>query len=72
MILYIRSLYPGNAFFESGKFEESRKRWNQILELFPSNKVANEYIFKCELKLNPAEGDAVVKKIVRRGGGFPE
>ncbi len=60
----------GKRLFESGKFEESRKRWNQILELFPSNKVANEYIFKCELKLNPAEGDAVVKKIVAEGEGF--
>ncbi len=60
----------GRRLFETGKYEESKKRWNQILELFPSNRLANEYIFKCELRLNPAEGDAVVKKIVIEGEDF--
>jgi len=60
----------GKRLFESGKYEESRKRWNQVLELFPSNRLANEYIFKCELRLNPVEGDVIVKKMVGEGEDF--
>ena len=57
----------GKRLFDAGKYVESKKRWNQILELFPSNRLANEYNFKCELRLNPTEGDAVVKKMVAEG-----
>lgn len=57
----------GKHLFEAGKYEESKKRWNQILELFPANRIANEYNFKCELRLNPATGDAIVKKMVAEG-----
>ncbi len=60
----------GKKLFEAGKFEESKKRWNQILELFPSNRLANEYIFKCELRLNPVAGEAVIKKIIAEGEDF--
>lgn len=60
----------GKTLFEAGKFEESKKRWNQILELFPSNRLANEYIFKCELRLNPVTGDAVIKKIIGEGEDY--
>ncbi|HNX22743.1 MAG TPA: hypothetical protein PKG60_01765 [Spirochaetota bacterium] len=60
----------GKHLFESGKFEESKKRWNQILELFPSNRIANEYIFKCELRLNPETGETIVKKMVAEGEDF--
>ena len=60
-------IVSGKRLFESGKYEESKKRWNQILELFPSNRVANEYIFKCELKLNPSANDAVIKRIISEG-----
>jgi tetratricopeptide (TPR) repeat protein len=57
----------GKRLFEAGKYEESQKRWNQILELFPSNRIANEYNFKCELRHNPAEGEAIIKKMVADG-----
>ncbi|MCL1864295.1 MAG: hypothetical protein FWF73_00600 [Spirochaetes bacterium] len=60
-------IVSGKRLFESGKYEESKKRWNQILELFPSNRVSNEYIFKCELKLNPDNSDAVIKRIISEG-----
>jgi len=60
----------GKRLYEAGKYEESKKRWGQILELFPSNRLANEYTFRCELRLNPAEGDAVVKKMVAEGEDF--
>lgn len=60
----------GRQLYDSGKYEESRKRWNQILELFPSNRLANEYTFRCELKLNPVEGDAIVKKMVADGEDY--
>ncbi len=57
----------GRKLFEAGKYAESKKRWNQILELFPSNKLANEYNFKCELRLNPAAGETIIKKIIADG-----
>jgi tetratricopeptide (TPR) repeat protein len=57
----------GKRLFEAKRYEESKKRWNQILELFPSNRIANEYNFKCELRLNPAAGDAIIKKMVTDG-----
>jgi tetratricopeptide (TPR) repeat protein len=57
----------GRRLFEAGKYEESKKRWNQILELFPANRLANEYIFKCELRINPEAGDSIIKKIIADG-----
>ena len=60
-------IVSGKRLYESGKYEESRKRWNQILELFPANRVANEYVFMCELKLNPAASDAIIKRIISEG-----
>ena len=56
--------------YDAGKYNESKKRWTQILDLFPANKLANEYIFKCELQLNPSLGEAMAKKIVQEGEGF--
>jgi tetratricopeptide (TPR) repeat protein len=60
----------GKSLYDSGKYEESKKRWTQILELFPANKLANEYIFKCELQLNPSVGEAMAKKIIQDGEDF--
>ncbi|MCL1833986.1 MAG: hypothetical protein FWG49_05720, partial [Leptospirales bacterium] len=60
-------IISGKRFFDTGQYEESKKRWNQILELFPANRISNEYIFKCELKLNPANSEAVIKRIIAEG-----
>jgi len=60
-------IVSGKRLFDSGKYEESKQRWNQILDLFPSNKVSNEYYFKCELKLNPDASEAIIKRIISEG-----
>lgn len=60
----------GKSLYDAGKYNESKKRWTQILDLFPANKLANEYIFKCELQLNPSLGEAMAKKIVQEGEDF--
>lgn len=60
----------GKSLYDSGKFEDSKKRWTQILELFPANKLANEYVFKCELQLNSSVGEAMAKKIFQDGENF--
>jgi tetratricopeptide (TPR) repeat protein len=60
-------IVSGRRLFEAGKYDESKKRWNQILELFPANRLANEYIFKCELRMNPEAGEAIIKKIITDG-----
>ena len=60
----------GKKLYDSGKYDESRKRWSQILELFPSNLVANEYDMKCRIKLNPETRDSIVSKFIAEAGGF--
>lgn len=46
-------IISGKALFEKGKYQESLKRWNQITEIFPRNKIAGKYILMCQYKLNP-------------------
>jgi len=60
----------GKSLYDSGKYEESKKRWTQILELFPANKLANEYVFKCQLQLDASVGEAMAKRIVQEGEEF--
>lgn len=57
----------GKRLYDAGKYEESKKRWNQILELFPANRMANESILRCELKLKPEESAGVLARIVADG-----
>ena len=60
-------IVSGKRLFDSGKYEESKKRWNQILGLFPSNRISNEYVFKCELKLNPEASEDIIRRIIAEG-----
>ncbi|HPS57263.1 MAG TPA: tetratricopeptide repeat protein [Spirochaetota bacterium] len=57
-------IVSGKKLYDSGKYDESRKRWIQILELFPSNLIANEYDMKCRIKLNPETRDSIVSKFI--------
>ncbi len=60
----------GNKLFAERKFLESRKRWEQILELFPKNKLATENILKCELELNPGQRAMFIKRFISQGEEF--
>ncbi len=63
-------IVSGKKLYDSGKYEESRKRWGQILELFPSNLIANEYDMKCRIKLNPETRDSIVSKFISEAEGY--
>jgi tetratricopeptide (TPR) repeat protein len=44
-------IIAGKGLYGRGEYSESRKKWDQILKLFPKNKIATEFILKCDLKL---------------------
>ena len=48
-------IVSGKALYDKGMYDESRKKFNQILTLFPNNAIAAEYLFKCEIRMNPED-----------------
>jgi tetratricopeptide (TPR) repeat protein len=57
----------GKSLYAKGQYVESRKKWDGILTLFPKNKVAREYIIKCDLMINPQNRDNVMAARVMEG-----
>ena len=57
----------GEKLFNEGKYEESKKRWEKILELFPKNRKATEFVLKCEMKLNPERRETFAQRLVGEG-----
>jgi tetratricopeptide (TPR) repeat protein len=57
----------GKGLYNKGKYFESRKKWDQILKLFPKNKIATEYILKCDLKLSPDSYKEFSLRIINEG-----
>jgi len=57
----------GIKLFNKKKYKESKKKWDYILNLFPNNKIAHEYVLKCELKLNPDKFRNISKELVELG-----
>ncbi len=67
----IRSItMSGKQLYAKGTYIESRKRWESILTLFPKNKVAREFIIKCDLMINPENRENVVAARVLEGKGY--
>lgn len=60
----------GEILFRKGEYNESMRNWEKILNLFPKNKIATEYLLKCNLRMNPAAFDEFSKKIVDEGRGL--
>jgi tetratricopeptide (TPR) repeat protein len=46
-------IVSGMGLYEKGDYSESRKKWDSILKLFPNNKIAREYIIRCDIRINP-------------------
>ena len=63
-------IISGKQLYDRGNYIESRKRWDEILRLFPKNRVSLEYLLKCELALNPAAFQDFAQKIVEEGKGL--
>lgn len=57
----------GKNLYNRGDFVESKKKWDGILRLFPKNKVAREYIIRCDLGISPNSKEAVVSDRVMEG-----
>ncbi|HOK92121.1 MAG TPA: hypothetical protein PLN03_04780 [Spirochaetota bacterium] len=65
---FVNSLIEsGRKLYDSGKYKESKEKWEQILQLFPANKIANEYNFRCELQLKPDQREVMLNRLVSDG-----
>ena len=60
-------IISGKELYKRGEYIESRQKWDNILKLFPKNKMAIEYLLKCELKLNPGSSKQFLGRIVDEG-----
>jgi tetratricopeptide (TPR) repeat protein len=63
-------ILSGKRLYNNGEFDESRKNWNNILKLFPKNRIATEYLLRCELKLNPEAFKTFSKRLIEEGTDF--
>jgi tetratricopeptide (TPR) repeat protein len=63
-------IVAGRSLYAKGNYTESKKKWDSILKLFPKNKIAREYIIKCDLMINPTDKDNVVATRVLEGRGY--
>lgn len=57
----------GTKLYEQENYAESRKRWERILSLFPQNRVATEYILRCDLNLDPQRFESMASSMVEEG-----
>lgn len=65
---FVNSLIAsGEKLYAEGNYVESKKRWEQILELFPKNKVAAQNLLKCDLKLNPRQSNLFASRYMSEG-----
>lgn len=62
----------GEKLYNEEKYEESKKRWEKILELFPKNRIATEFVLKCEMKLNPERRETFAQRLVSEGNELLE
>jgi len=60
----------GKKLYKLGNYFESRRRWVRILNLFPKNKIAIEFLLRCDLRLNPQSYKKLSKRILDEGKRF--
>lgn len=60
-------IVSGKLLYKKGDYRESIKRWEKILDLFPKNKIATEYLLRCNFKLNPDTFNESLDKIAADG-----
>ncbi len=60
-------IVSGQMLYDKGEYAESRTRWEKILDLFPKNQIATEYLLRCNLKLNPESFNESLEKIADDG-----
>ena len=57
----------GKRLYNQGNIAESREQWVKILNLFPQNRMATEYLLRCDLAKNPESFQKFAEKIVNDG-----
>lgn len=57
----------GKRLYTQGNYDESRKQWQKILNLFPQNRIATEYLLRCDLAQNPESFKKFADNIVNDG-----
>ncbi|MDH7553132.1 MAG: tetratricopeptide repeat protein [Spirochaetota bacterium] len=57
----------GKRLYNQGNYDESRKQWQKILNLFPQNRIATEYLLRCDLAQNPESFKKFADNIVNEG-----
>ena len=60
-------IVSGKALYMKGDFAGSRSRWEKIRNLFPNNRLAIEYILRCDQKLDPEKFKRFAELIVQNG-----
>ncbi len=60
----------GRQLYDRGEYPSSRERWEKILKLFPKNRIAFEYLLRCEFKMNPRRFGEIALKYVDEGRDF--
>jgi tetratricopeptide (TPR) repeat protein len=60
-------IVSGKTLYSRGDFAGSRSRWEKIRNLFPNNRIAIEYILRCDLKLDPVSFQRFSELIVQNG-----
>ncbi len=63
-------MVSGKQLYDKGDYTASRQRWEKILRLFPKNRIALEFLLKCEIRLNPAAYKEVAQGIMDEGRAF--
>lgn len=57
----------GRQLYDKGDYAESKLRWEKILRLFPKNRIALEYLLRCEYKMNPQAFKEFANGIMEEG-----
>jgi tetratricopeptide (TPR) repeat protein len=60
-------IVSGKDLYNKGRYLESRERWDKIRSLFPNNRLAVEYILKCDLKLDPERFKSIASRVIDEG-----
>jgi tetratricopeptide (TPR) repeat protein len=56
-----------DSYFRNKKFEEAKKEWNEVLSLFPKNRLAIQESLRCDKEINPEVFRQVAQNILREG-----
>lgn len=62
----------GKLLYDMGKYRESQENWEKILNLFPKNLIATQYLARCQLKTDPEKFNTFAESLVADAKAFIE